>query len=881
VRFESEDSASLPVEPPAAEEPVETGSSHPGSLRKAVSSWPAIIVGAIVTVGGYVLAQRVAPCPDFYDGTAYAGSNTRLQAWIGGCGTDLGAARRALITDYLFIAGYLILGTALITRWWPLYRARPLQRLGRWIVFLPLAAATFDAVENVLVLAMLGEDGSRYTYPTDWFGPTLIALFAWLKVLAWGATILCAVAVVLLAIARRNRVAPAEPYPSLSAAAPIVPVDEGVCCSGGGIRAAAFALGAIAELESGDVIQRARWLTAVSGGNYAATAWTLARGNDPERPAAEDLISWVRSPITQSQSPQHRFLSNGPGGLPRAVLAAVVYVAFNLFFLALLVAVIAWPVGRLVGSKAIQPRLHTLHGIPPDVISGRELWMPGVLLLAVAGAVLLIAGMKSWSTSRLWRLAVAIAAVALVMLLLTVGIPEAMEFVADRTRRSERGVRASATSLAAVLAGLGTAWRLARKQVASRLTPKLPYLGGLLLAIAAIAWAGRVATDAATGTGLMPETRHWVVAVALFAAVYLGAAIHRWSLHELYRKRLRRTFGVARDDETGELCSPAQRRQVTWDKLPGLHPELVVCCAHQRNGIAPGGLPADTFTISRNEVRVGDHVVPTSAFLARLTAANKLSTELAVSSWMATSGAAIASAMGRMSRGSTNALLAAFNIDLGVWLPNPQLLNDPPSEFGKVRFGYLLKEILGWYAEDDRYVFVADGGHWDNLGLVELLRRRCKTIICLDASGDEPGKFTTLHQAVELAGFELPTVVASIDLKPLAGLTGEGGALPACSVTELKVSYAARRHDAETNAAVPGSTGTILYAKEDPSFPNYSTARQFLNAKQFDNLIELGRAAGKRLKVLYEEVTAPAPEPEPVVAAAAIIEPAAAVVAPG
>jgi hypothetical protein len=253
--------------------------------------------------------------------------------------------------------------------------------------------------------------------------------------------------------------------------------------------------------------------------------------------------------------------------------------------------------------------------------------------------------------------------------------------------------------------------------------------------------------------------------------------------------------------------------------------------------------------------------------------------------------------MGRMSRGSTNALLAAFNIDLGVWLPNPQLLNDPPSEFGKVRFGYLLKEILGWYAEDDRYVFVADGGHWDNLGLVELLRRRCKTIICLDASGDEPGKFTTLHQAVELAGFELPTVVASIDLKPLAGLTGEGGALPACSVTELKVSYAARRHDAETNAAVPGSTGTILYAKaqlaadldvtlrrfakEDPSFPNYSTARQFLNAKQFDNLVELGRAAGKRLKVLYEEVTAPAPEPEPVVAAAAIIEPAAAVVAPG
>ena len=210
---------------------------------------------------------------------------------------------------------------------------------------------------------------------------------------------------------------------------------------------------------------------------------------------------------------------------------------------------------------------------------------------------------------------------------------------------------------------------------------------------------------------------------------------------------------------------------------------------------------------------------------------------------MATSGAAFASAMGRFSRGTTNALMAALNIDLGIWLPNPRLTSTP-AEFPKPRYGYLFKEILGWYDDSDRFVFVADGGHWDNLGLVELLRRRCATIICIDASGDDVGRFTSLHQAVELAGLELPEIVASFDLDGLQGLVGVDGALPPCSVTALRVQYTAPRRDSATGAAEPGPTGTIYYAKAqlaadldvtlrryakvDPTFPNYSTARLFL-----------------------------------------------------
>jgi hypothetical protein len=249
---------------------------------------------------------------------------------------------------------------------------------------------------------------------------------------------------------------------------------------------------------------------------------------------------------------------------------------------------------------------------------------------------------------------------------------------------------------------------------------------------------------------------------------------------------------------------------------------------------------------------MGDVTVPTEKYVTHLRKGLKY--EPYVSSWMATTGAAFASAMGRLSKGSTNALMAALNIDLGIWLPNPRLVRDRDDvRFPRVRVGYLLKEILGWYEPYDRYVFVADGGHWENLGLVELLRRRCATIVCLDAAGDQPGSFSTLRQAVELAGLELPDVVERIDLTGL-DLIGSMPDVPAtASVAELAVVY---RGDGPLEAR----TGRIVYAKAqlasnldialrryakaDRRFPNYSTGRQFLTDEQFANLVALGREAG-------------------------------------
>ena len=41
----------------------------------------------------------------------------------------------------------------------------------------------------------------------------------------------------------------------------------------------------------------------------------------------------------------------------------------------------------------------------------------------------------------------------------------------------------------------------------------------------------------------------------------------------------------------------------------------------------------------------------------------------------------------------------------------------------------LIQEALGWTTEDGRYVYLSDGGHFENLGLYEMIRRRCRLIL--------------------------------------------------------------------------------------------------------------------------------------------------------
>ncbi|HSZ30637.1 MAG TPA: hypothetical protein VK784_12895 [Pseudonocardiaceae bacterium] len=65
--------------------------------------------------------------------------------------------------------------------------------------------------------------------------------------------------------------------------------------------------------------------------------------------------------------------------------------------------------------------------------------------------------------------------------------------------------------------------------------------------------------------------------------------------------------------------------------------------------------------------------------------------------------------------------------------------------------GLLWAEAAGHTSYRATWVNVTDGGHYDNLGLVEALHRNAKNIVVLDASGDSPHTWFTLGGAMELA----------------------------------------------------------------------------------------------------------------------------------
>lgn len=406
-------------------------------------------------------------------------------------------------------------------------------------------------------------------------------------------------------------------------------------------------------------------------------------------------------------------------------------------------------------------------------------------------------------------------------------------------------------------------------------------LGGVLLALLAFLLAGRVATDAAYGLRWFSwSPRGYSLALAGAVVFYAVADSQSWSLFELYWLRLRSTFATTTDRAKRARHAPGHegvyplsvRDEPQWAAYAGRPgPQLVVCAAAQRNEDAVTGVRALSFTFSEDAValRDGEHdercdsVVPSSDY-ARLLRAPRLGS---VSSSVAVSGAAFTSAMGRHSLGTTNALLAALNMRLGRWMPNPRYAS-AARPLRKPRLGYLLKEVFGVYDADDPYLYVTDGGHWENLGLVELLRRRAQLIFCVDASGDPADSFATIEEAIVMARMECGVEV-ELDPAPLRRRK-EDGRLPKTAVMTAVIRYhscgGVGGDDCPTGLLFYGKAmlaqdspiNTLSFSLRDRIYPRYPTYDQFLTEDELMNLVRLGEWIGRGLALDYERFR-PAP----------------------
>src|SRR5262249_23715931 len=124
------------------------------------------------------------------------------------------------------------------------------------------------------------------------------------------------------------------------------------------------------------------------------------------------------------------------------------------------------------------------------------------------------------------------------------------------------------------------------------------------------------------------------------------------------------------------------------------------------------------------------------------------------------SGAAASPNWGYHTNPATAFLMTMFDVRLGWWICNPRMLTDlagagllvegHPTDRASPRFApwQLTKELLGMTGDNSNYVYLSDGGHFDNMGLYELVRRRCHRILICDAEEDGNYVFEGLGMAI-------------------------------------------------------------------------------------------------------------------------------------
>jgi Patatin-like phospholipase len=113
------------------------------------------------------------------------------------------------------------------------------------------------------------------------------------------------------------------------------------------------------------------------------------------------------------------------------------------------------------------------------------------------------------------------------------------------------------------------------------------------------------------------------------------------------------------------------------------------------------------------------------------------------------SAAAVNPGMGIYSNKMLSILMTLFNARLGFWANNPE---SKPRRFLPAQATHLVwwpsfffKELLSKIGTGNRKLNISDGGHIENLAVYELLRRRCRLILAVDAGADPGSTFADLE----------------------------------------------------------------------------------------------------------------------------------------
>lgn len=350
----------------------------------------------------------------------------------------------------------------------------------------------------------------------------------------------------------------------------------------------------------------------------------------------------------------------------------------------------------------------------------------------------------------------------------------------------------------------------------------------------------------------------YVVAALLSGLVALSGLYlvspNESSMHAFYRARISRAFlGAALADwrRTTDVSGPHHSDEQHRDdvhlhgheqRLKGAPLHLINCTANN--------LAADTL----GDLERGGRAATISTTGIAIGGVRRSMHSIYLGAALAASGAALNSQMGAYSRRlgpAVSFLMTMLNIRLGMWIRvgwgEGRTERQSSARLAAEFFNQTSAPLSG-----TADVHLSDGGHFENTGLYELVRRHMRYIILVDTGQDATTVGADLARAIRRVREDFGVEI-DIDLHPFEAPAATGVdrsvRLSAAHVAVGTIHYD-RMYDVGTLVVLkPTLTGdepldVLAYAKLNSQFPHQSTADQFFDSAQWEAYRRLGTHVG-------------------------------------
>lgn len=601
----------------------------------------------------------------------------------------------------------------------------------------------------------------------------------------------------------------------------------GLALSGGGIRSATFALGVVQVLADRGLLREVDFLSTVSGGGYTGSFLTTRLGNKEEHADVGAPHGPDPAPIRYLRQHAQFLTAYSMKDRWSKVTATLAGMLLNWTIPLVFLLVAALGSSTWAGKFApYWPKLAAATGVLTLIMLG----VYGLSMRWSRTSTRLAGDGLGWSAAALGGVLIAWGVAR--------GYGPFIELM-DKLRNNGAGM-GSIAGLMGFLSLAGPAvlrfvpWlrkpaihALAVKAVMTLAAVMVPILGLVVFYI--LRWQ------------IECHGSLWFIVAAGVLAVFafLIVDINQTSLHRLYRDGLSRTFVEQADN--AQVVVP----------LGGINP----------GGTAPYLLVNATLNLpSSSHPTLRDRRCDFFLFSKHWTGAPSCGYQ-ATSAWrmgnepvdlasaMAISGAAVSPYMGLGSMPTLTALLTFLNIRLSYWINKPQ----KSVTTGRPGFVCLLREMMAInMSENQPWLNLSDGGHIENMAVYELLRRRCKFIVCVDGEADPgfcfEGLMTLVRHAQIDFGIRIEPDLDEMRANPATGLSQAHAHLCPIHYPSLGTTGAESEPSGELGLllylklSVTGNESELIkrYRLNHPLFPHQTTLDQFFDQEQFEAYRQLG-----------------------------------------